>query len=97
MALPQIMSMEDNILPTVHQDKVTNVNTQTILLNKPPSDFIANRPPPTDAVLNVYKLKAQLKLIWYYHSATGSPTKPKANVVGGNKEQPLCIMDRFDL
>ena len=64
------------LLPTVRQDNVTNVNTETVLVNKPPTEFLANRPPPTEAVCNVYELKTQPELVRYYHAAAGFPTKP---------------------
>ena len=64
------------LLPTVRQDNVTNVNTETVLVNKPPTEFLANRPPPSEAVCNVYELKAQPELVRYYHAAAGFPTKP---------------------
>ena len=31
--------------------------------------------PPDEAIHNVYGLKAQPKLVWYYHAAVGFPTK----------------------
>jgi len=35
------------LLHTVRQDNVNNVSTETVLVNKPPTEFLANRPPPT--------------------------------------------------
>ena len=64
------------LLPTVQQDNVTNVNTDTVLVSKPPTELLANRPPPSDAVCNVYELKTQPELVRYYHAAAGFPTKP---------------------
>ncbi len=64
------------LLPTVQQDNVKNVNTDTVLVDKPPTEFLANRPPPSEEVCNMYKLKTQPDLIWYYHAAAGFPTKP---------------------
>ncbi len=64
------------VLHTVRQDNVINVNTNTVLVNKPPTEFLANRPPPTEAIYNVYELKTQPELIRYYHAAAGFPTKP---------------------
>jgi hypothetical protein len=46
------------------------------LVNKPPTEFLANRPPPTEAIYNVYELKTQPELIRYYHAPAGFPTKP---------------------
>jgi hypothetical protein len=55
---------------------IQNTNTNTVLVKKPPTEFLPNRPPPTKAVHNVYKLKTQPKLIQYLHAAAGFPTKP---------------------
>ena len=55
---------------------VTNANTDTVLCDRPPSEFLPERPPPTEAVANVYELKTQPELIRYYHAAAGFPTKP---------------------
>ena len=43
---------------------VKNVNPDTILLNKPPADFLTNnRPPPIDKIINPYELKTWPELI----------------------------------
>ena len=55
---------------------VTNANTDTILCDRSPSEFLPERPPPTEAVANVYELKTQPELVRYYHAAAGFPTKP---------------------
>jgi hypothetical protein len=52
-----------------------NNNTNTVILNRPPTDFLPERPPPVDAIHNVYELKTQPKLVRYYHAAVGFPTK----------------------
>ena len=64
------------LVPTMRKENVNNVNTQTALLSKPPTEFLPNRPPPTEAVANVYELKTQPEMIRYYHAAAGFPTKP---------------------
>jgi hypothetical protein len=53
-----------------------NPNTDTVLVNKPPTEYLPDRPPPIDAVHNVYELKTQPELIRYLHAAAGYPTKP---------------------
>jgi hypothetical protein len=55
---------------------VRNDNTDTIIVNKPPSEFLPTRPQPSDAIHNVYELKTQPELVRYYHAAAGFPTKP---------------------
>ncbi len=55
---------------------IQNTNTDTVLVKKPPTEFLPNRPPPTKALHNVYELKTQPKLIQYLHTAAGFPTKP---------------------
>jgi hypothetical protein len=57
-------------------DLVRNNNTKTVIVNCPPSEFLPARPPPTEAIYNVYELKTQPELVPYYHAATGFPTKP---------------------
>jgi hypothetical protein len=55
---------------------VTNNNTETNLCNQPPTEFLLQRPPPSDAIYNVYELKTQPKLVCYHHAAARFPTKP---------------------
>jgi hypothetical protein len=57
-------------------EMVRNNNTDTIIVNRPPTEFLPARPPPTDAIYNVYELKTQPELVRYYHAAAGFPTKP---------------------
>ena len=54
---------------------VRNNNTDTIIVNRPPTEFLPERPPPTDAIHNVCELKTQPELVCYYHAAAGFPTK----------------------
>ena len=64
------------LLPTVGRYQITNLNTETVLVNKPPTEFLSNRPPPAEAIFNVYELKTQPELVRYYHAAAGFPTQP---------------------
>ena len=57
-------------------EMVRNNNTDTIIVNRPPTEFLPARPPPIDAIYNVYELKTQPELVRYYHAAAGFPTKP---------------------
>jgi hypothetical protein len=57
-------------------DMVQNNNTETVIINRPPTEFLPERPLPTNAIHNVYKLKTQPELVRYYHAAAGFPTKP---------------------
>jgi len=61
-------------IPLVHH--VSNNNTDTVLCDRPPTEFFPQRPPPTHAVFNVYKLKTQPELVHYHLAAAGFPTKP---------------------
>jgi hypothetical protein len=36
---------------------VTNNNTETVLCNRPPTEFLLQCPPPLDTIYNIYKLK----------------------------------------
>jgi hypothetical protein len=55
---------------------VRNNNSDTVIVNKPLSKFLPACPPPSEAIHNVYELKAQPELVCYYHAAAGFPTKP---------------------
>jgi hypothetical protein len=55
---------------------VRNNNTDTVIVKRPPSKFLPARPPPKEAVNNVYELKTKPKLVRYLHAAAGFPTKP---------------------
>jgi hypothetical protein len=55
---------------------VWNNNTDTIIVNRPPTEFLPDRPPPDEAVHNVNELKTQPELVWYHHASAGFPTKP---------------------
>ena len=55
---------------------VLNQNTDTVLVTQPPTEYLPDRPPPIDAIHNVYELKTQPELIRYLHAAAGFPTKP---------------------
>jgi hypothetical protein len=55
---------------------VRNNNTNTVIMNQPPTKFLPAPPPPTDTIHNVYELKTQPELVRYYHVAEGFPTKP---------------------
>jgi hypothetical protein len=55
---------------------ILNNNTNTVLVRKPPTKFLPDRPPPTKAVHNVYESNTQPELVWYLHGAAEFPTKP---------------------
>jgi hypothetical protein len=44
-------------------ETVRNNNTDTIIVNKPPTEFLPDRPEPSEAVHNVYELKTQPELV----------------------------------
>ncbi len=54
---------------------VCNENTDTVFTSKPPTKFLPKRPPPIEAVHNVYELNTQPELIQYLHAAARFPTK----------------------
>ncbi len=41
------------------------------MVDKQPSEFLTNRPPPSEAIFSAYKLKNKPELIRYYHAAAG--------------------------
>jgi hypothetical protein len=63
---------------------VRNNNTDTVIVNQLPTEFLPNCPSPTDAFHNVYELKTQPELVCYYHAAAGFPTKTKSRPSGTN-------------
>ena len=42
---------------------IENINTDTVLVKKPPSELLSNRPPPSEAIHNVYELKKQPEIV----------------------------------
>jgi hypothetical protein len=54
---------------------VRNNSTNTVIVNRPPTEFLTECPPPTDAIHNVYELNTQPELVRYYHAAAGFPKK----------------------
>ncbi len=44
---------------------VLNNNMDTVLWDQPPTEFLPKRPPPTEAIHNMYELKMQSKLVCY--------------------------------
>jgi hypothetical protein len=55
---------------------VLNNNTDTVLVNKQPTEFLPGRTPVIEAINNVYELKTQPELVRYLHACAGFPTKP---------------------
>jgi hypothetical protein len=55
---------------------VMNNNTDTVLVDKPPTEFLPEQPHPSKAIHNLYELKVQPELVRYLHAAAGYPTKP---------------------
>ena len=55
---------------------VLNNNTDTVLVNKQPTEFLPGRTPVIEAISNVYDLKTQPELIRYLHACASFPTKP---------------------
>ncbi len=58
-------------------DMVQNQNTDIIIINRPPTKFLPNQPPPEEAVYNFFELKTTPELVRYHHASTGFPTKPQ--------------------
>jgi hypothetical protein len=60
-----------------------------MLVKQPPSEFLPARPPPEEAIFNVYELKTQPELVQYLHAAAGFPTKPTWYNAAKNKQFAL--------
>ena len=61
------------------QEKWTNINTETALLNQEVTNIIMNKRgefEPTEFVNSVYELPNMEQIIAWYHAAAGYPTKP---------------------
>ncbi len=67
-------------------DMVQNQNTDTIIVNRPPTKFLPNLPPPEEAIHNVFELKTTPKLVRYHHASAGFPTKPQWIAAIKNKQ-----------
>ena len=52
----------------------TNLNTDTVMVDKYPTEYLSARPPPIEASFNVFELKKQPEIVRYYHAAPGFPT-----------------------
>ena len=55
---------------------ILNNNTDMVLVNKQPTEFLPGRTPIIEAINNVYELKTQPELVRYLHACAGFPTKP---------------------
>jgi hypothetical protein len=51
------------------------VNTDTVIVNVPPSRLLQQHPPSYETVNSVYELRSQEEIIRFYHAAAGYPTK----------------------
>ena len=65
---------ESNLWRIPLVNMVRNINTDTILTKRPPSEFLLDRLKPTEAIHSVYELTTQPELVRYLHAATGFPT-----------------------
>ncbi len=55
---------------------VCNNNVDTLLVKRPPREYLPQCPPLSEAIHNVYEWKTQPKLMRYHHAAVRFPTKP---------------------
>jgi hypothetical protein len=70
-------------------DMAQNQNTNTIIVNRPPTEFLPNRPPPKEAIHNIFELKTTPELVRYHHTSAGFPTKPQWIAAIKNKQYAL--------
>ena len=54
--------------------KVNNLNTDTVLVSKPLTEYLARRPLTAEAIHNMFELKSTVEVIRYYHAMTRFPT-----------------------
>ena len=62
-------------IPLKPVNEITNLNTETILCDRPPTELLMDRPPAIEAIHNVYELRTQAEMIRFYHAAAGFPTQ----------------------
>ncbi len=55
---------------------INNLSTQTVMVDKPPSEFLTNHLPLSEAIFSAYELNNKPELIRYYHAAAGFLPKP---------------------
>ncbi len=70
-------------------DMVQNQNTDTIIVNRPPTKFLPNQPPPTEAIHNVFELKTTPELVRYHRASARFPTKLQWIAAIKNKQYAL--------
>jgi hypothetical protein len=78
--------VDTNLFCVLLASHVINNNTETVLCDRPPTEFLPQCPPPLDAIYNIYNLKTQPELVCYHHAAAGFPTKPTWLKVIKNKQ-----------
>jgi hypothetical protein len=54
---------QTNLLQIPLIKNVTNENTDTVLCDRCPTEFLPDRPPPNEAIHNMYELKTEPKLV----------------------------------
>ena len=54
---------------------VHNIVSLLTFCTKPPTEYLTDRPKPSEAIHNVYELRSQAEMVRYYHAAAGFPTK----------------------
>jgi len=62
-------------IPLVPRHLITDMDTQTILCDRPATEFIPNRPSPLEACNNVYEFRTKPELCRFYHATAGFPTQ----------------------
>ncbi len=67
-------------------DMVQNQNTDTIIVNRPPTEFLPNQLPHKEAIHNIFELKTTPELVRYNHTSAGFPTKPQWIAAIKNKQ-----------
>ena len=72
-------------------DMVRNNNTETVIVNQPLTEFLPERPPPIDAIHNVYELKTQPELVRYSQSQCGLKQSRTTNMHRGQVSQRMSL------
>ena len=69
MGISRVRIVESDARP-----KSKNLNTEKVLVSKPPTEYLARRTLPDKAIHDMFKLNSMSELIIYYHAAIGFPT-----------------------
>ncbi len=81
-------------IPLVDLVRNNNNNTEMVIINRPPSELLPARPPPTKAIHNVYELKNAAQVSALLSHCSRVPHK--TDVAQSHQKQAVCIVAGTD-